>query len=122
MDSDDLRADISAVEQEIAGAASRHHKPGRQLPVRLLVVALVIFIAVDWLIHHKPHSKAEDDLNHMMQQARHTVVDYQHRYGQLPAVVPNAALRPYVALVKLGGDQFRLEGKLGDVTQELEGP
>ena len=122
MDTDDLRAEISAVEQEIANhSATNKPRASSSLLIRLLVAALLLFIIVESIVHHG-RSKTEADLNHMMQQAQHVVLDFQHRYGQLPPIIPNPALRPYVRMVQLGDGRFRLEGRLGDVTQEMEGP
>ena len=123
MDTDDLRASISAAEEEVARTkAALNVKQRSVIPWKAIVGALIVFLVVDWVIHHKPHSKAEDDLNHMMQQARHEMIDYYHKWEVLPSVLPNPALRPYIKLVDLGQGNFRLEGQLGDATQTLEGP
>jgi hypothetical protein len=124
LDTDDLRASISAVEQEVSRDSSsiRVRKRQNTIPWKLIVGVLVLFIVVDWLAHHKSGSQAEDDLNHMMQQARHEMIDFYDRWGTLPSNIPNPALKPYISIEDLGGGRFRLEGQLGDATQTLEGP
>ena len=124
MDTDDLRASISAVEQEVNKSSSslRVKKRHSTTPWKVIVGVLALFIVVQWFAHHKPRSGAEDDLNHMMQQARHEMVDFYDRWNALPANIPNPALKPYITIEDLGGGRFRLEGKLGDATQTLEGP
>jgi hypothetical protein len=123
MDTDDLRASINAAEEEVTRSKSSLNVTQRRvLPWKALTWALVLFLAADWAIHHKPHSSAEDDLNHMMQQARHEMIDFYDRWKVLPTNLPNPALRPYISIEDLGGGRFRLEGRLGDATQTLEGP
>ena len=123
MESDDLRADISAVELEVAQkSSSLVVKRRSNFPWKVLVGVLLLFIVVEWLAHHKPRSQVEDDLNHMMQQARHELLDFYDRWGMLPSQIPNPALKPYITIEDLGSGRFRLEGKLGDAVQTLEGP
>lgn len=123
MESDDLRADISAVESEVAQTSSSVRVRKRSnFPWKVLVGVLLLFIVVEWLAHHKPRSQAEDDLNHMMQQARHEMIDFYDRWGTLPSQVPNPALKPYITIEDLGGGRFRLQGQLGHAAQTLEGP
>jgi hypothetical protein len=124
LDTDDLRASISAVEQEVSRDSSslRVRKRQNTTPWKIIVGALVLFIVVHWLAHHKPRSRAEEDLNHMMQQARYEMIDFYDRWGLLPSNIPNPALKPYISIEDLGGGRFRLEGQLGDATQTLEGP
>jgi hypothetical protein len=121
MDTDDLRAEINAVEQEIAGQSSsvtRKHR--RNIPWVMIIAALLVFVVVEWSVHHRQKTGIDADLNHMMQQARHDVLDYLHRTGRMPSGINNPALKPYISLSILDAGGFRLEGHLGDVTQELE--
>ena len=72
MDTDNLRAEINAVEQEIAGqfsSVTRKHR--HNIPWAMIIAALLVFVVVEWSVHHRQKTGIDADLNHMMQQARH---------------------------------------------------
>jgi aryl-phospho-beta-D-glucosidase BglC (GH1 family) len=79
----------------------------------------LLFIIVDRVIESGTDSGIETDLNHMMQQAKHEVLEYRHDYGTLPKMIHNPSLRPYISISDLGSNRFVLKGRLGNIKQEL---
>ena len=120
MSSDDLRAEISAVEDEMAGPSRSgiSKSSRRHFPWVWITLALVIFILTDWFLDDSS-ADMDADLNHMMQQARHEVLDYLHHNGSLPDKIINPALRPYIRISVLKDNRFVLSGELGHVKQTL---
>ena len=121
MSNDDLRSEIAAVENEISGLSpsAKRNLKRKRFPWVVLVVTLTLFIVVDWAFLRDSESNLDDDLGHMMQQARHEVLDYTHRYGHLPKSIQNPALKPYIILTPGENNNFMLKGRMGNSEQIL---
>lgn len=109
-------AHVVAVQKEIGRQTYlTAKKPQGFAIIKLLSAALVFMVVTAWVVHRPSTTDAAADINVIMQQARHEVHDYYHRYGRMPEGVSNPALRPYVEYVRLSDDSFELTAKLGEL-------